>query len=154
MSGENSLIEKMPIDPCGRCGCMGKYHNPDKGYTSSKFRIGLTRTYRSIIARTCCDSCPHCICFCVAFVEPFEGQKRTHCYYETANHDHNYHPELDSSFDYSVSCHMPQVQSEIPKPRRDEEVSSVRPALHNKKGAGKKLRNTIKPKSSKGGGLF
>jgi hypothetical protein len=71
-------------DPCGRCGCSRKAHKPDKAYTGY-------RDYRNqgpnpppmipITARTCCDKCPYCICFCVAFVEPFKGQPWPECAY-------------------------------------------------------------------------
>jgi hypothetical protein len=148
------MAEKLPTDPCGYCGCMRKYHNPPKAYTSSKFRIGLTGTMIKVLAPTCCDSCPHCICSCVAFVEPFEGQKRLHCVHETENHDHDFHTEWDSYFDYSISRVVSPVQSGIPVTQGMGGVSSSSKLHITRKTVQKKtkLKNTVKPRGS--GGLF
>lgn len=154
-------METNSTDPCSYCGCMRKYHNPDKSYTSSKFRIGLIGTYRAITARTCCDKCPHCICSCVAFVEPFEGQPRTHCYHATENNlDHDYHTELDSPFDYTISRMVPPVQSGIPVntgvARTTQNGSNIHQTVSKPRKSSKvqKLKNLAKPKSGKSGGLF
>jgi hypothetical protein len=67
---------KLADDPCGRCGCKRKYHNPPKAYTGSKdYRnMGPNSTPQiEVKAKTCCDSCPYCLCFCIGFMEPFKG---------------------------------------------------------------------------------
>jgi hypothetical protein len=73
------------IDPCGRCGCQRKYHNPEKsekGYKASRFMGPVQPPHFKITARSCCATCPYCICFCVGFVEPSEGQPYQRCVYE------------------------------------------------------------------------
>ena len=116
-------------DPCGYCGCMRKYHNPPKFYFHWRDRAGVIE----VKAPTCCDSCPHCICSCVAFIEPFEGQKRTHCAHATENNiDHDYHTEWDSFFDSTPSRNVPQVQPKVQFDRRDAKISSMRKGVSKK----------------------
>jgi hypothetical protein len=64
-----------PTDPCGRCGCERRYHNPPAWEPRTKHR------YLQILAQTCCSSCPHCVCFCSAWLEPFEGQPYKHLHF-------------------------------------------------------------------------
>ena len=72
-----------PEDPCGRCGCQRKHHLPGYMHTNFKWRIGQKDDVVPTCAPTSCD-CKYCICSCVAFVEPFEGQKFLHCIYDPA----------------------------------------------------------------------
>jgi hypothetical protein len=82
-SCENSQSEKMPTDPCGRCGCQRKYHNPPTSDDIAKTGASSGNAHKYIItARTCCYNCKFCICFCVGFIEPFEGQPFLRCFYE------------------------------------------------------------------------
>ncbi len=75
------------LHPCGRCGCQRRYHNPDKAYTSHKQYRNMNPNPAMhppqivVQARTCCDNCPHCICFCTGYVEPFAGQSFGDCVY-------------------------------------------------------------------------
>lgn len=105
-------------DPCGRCGCQRKYHKPDKYYLSHKFRVtggATSRVYMiPVRAPTCCDKCPHCLCFCTAFVEPFEGQPRTRCIYE--NEDHTHRDPTTTSYPISISSRVPPVQPDFIPP--------------------------------------
>lgn len=74
--------------PCGRCGCKAKHHNPPKAYTAARDvrNMGPYQRPQVIVqAKTCCDSCPTCICFCVGFVEPFPGQPFERCVYDQSN---------------------------------------------------------------------
>lgn len=64
-----------PTDSCGRCGCERQHHNPPAWEPRTKGR------YSQILARTCCSSCPHCVCFCHAWMEPFDGQPYKKCGY-------------------------------------------------------------------------
>ena len=83
LSCENSRTEKTRTDPCGRCGCQRQYHNPPKSETYAKTGASSGNAHQvKILARTCCATCPYCICFCVGFVEPFEGQPYQCCVYE------------------------------------------------------------------------
>src|ERR1017187_5232343 len=65
-----------PTDNCGRCGCERRYHNPPEWEPRTKGR------YRPNLARTCCSSCPHCLCFCFAWTEPYLGQPFGKCAYK------------------------------------------------------------------------
>lgn len=80
-------------DHCGRCGCERQYHNPPERWPGSKSRrfMGPVQPPQErTLAPTACSSCPHCICFCVAFVEPFHGQPWPNCFYEEK---HNVKPK-------------------------------------------------------------
>ena len=79
----NSKTEKLPTDPCGRCGCQRKYHNPPPFDDYAKTGSSSGNAHKVIIkARTCCYNCKFCFCFCVGFIEPFEGQPFQRCVYE------------------------------------------------------------------------
>src|SRR5580658_7573418 len=67
-------------DPCGRCGCRREHHNPPAGEVRGKSNYSNGGfQYTEILARTCCSSCPYCICFCVAWLEPYHGQPYAKC---------------------------------------------------------------------------
>jgi hypothetical protein len=71
-----------PGDACGRCGCKRKSHKNKETFSYSKSGGSSGRSVElPITARTSCD-CHFCICFCVAFIEPFKGQPYTRCVYE------------------------------------------------------------------------
>lgn len=83
LSCESFQSEKMPTDPCGRCGCRRQYHNPPPSDDIAKTGGSSGNAHKYVItARTCCYNCKFCICFCVEFIEPFEGQPYTRCVYE------------------------------------------------------------------------
>lgn len=109
---------KQPTDNCGRCGCERRFHNPPKSFTSSKFRIGQTGHQVKVLNMTACSSCPHCFCFCIAFVEPFDGQRFLRCLYEAEDHTH-INPTVSNTF--TVPSMVPPVQSRMDDaPRLDE----------------------------------
>jgi hypothetical protein len=120
--GETLETKKLPIDPCGRCGCQRKHHNPPTSYTKSKFRIhGMVGTWNDMIkvqAPTCCDSCPHCFCFCIAFVEPFPGQPFTRCHYENEDYTHNDHYDPTASNSITIPSVGSRDKPPILEPRR------------------------------------
>jgi hypothetical protein len=74
-----------PTRPCGLCGCQFRYHNPPKTSSSHRASHSFTVVTKAL---TCCYSCPHCMCFCVGFVEPFEGMPFERCVYEAEDHSH------------------------------------------------------------------
>lgn len=79
---ESSRTEKLPTDPCGRCGCIRKAHEPPKTFSYAKTGASSGKSHElPITARTCCWECKFCMCSCVAWVEPFEGQRFTRCVY-------------------------------------------------------------------------
>jgi len=131
-------------DPCGRCGCQRGFHNPPKSYTKSKFRVhgpgAAQHDSITITARSCCDTCPHCTCFCVGFIEPFDGQPFLRCVYETENHDHSARAVSDSS---TVPRLVPSMQQGIhvdsgnPKALPPSPIDSQKPK--NRKERRKKL---------------
>lgn len=82
-------LANLADDSCGRCGCSRKYHNPPpitENASQWAHRIGAVNVTVDIPARTCCWDCPFCICFCIAFVEPFTGQPYPKCFYDGRNY--------------------------------------------------------------------
>lgn len=61
-------------------------------------------------ALTSCATCPHCICFCIGFIEPFEGQPYKECVY-AASHlsevqlstPHAHSPQTETGRDDSIN---------------------------------------------------
>src|SRR5437588_6306410 len=82
--------EESRLDPerhCGHCGCKEKYHHPPSGYDWSKTGSSSGKgKWIEIRARTCCWSCPGCICFCVAFLEP-DPENPKECPYDSSRID-------------------------------------------------------------------
>jgi hypothetical protein len=104
-------------DHCGRCGCERRFHNPPASYSYAKTGASSGRAHQiKILARTCCDNCPHCFCFCTAWVEPYEGQPYVRCVYETEDHNHFTPPIQDSS---TISRLVPSMPKGIPDNRSD-----------------------------------
>lgn len=68
-----------PEDPCGRCGCRRDGHLPGKtfSYAKSGGSSGNSKEI-PVLAPWSCD-CKYCLCFCVEFIEPFEGQPFVVC---------------------------------------------------------------------------
>lgn len=86
MLSDSSETKNSQTDPCGRCGCERRFHNPPKSYSYAKTGSSSGKSHMiEIKARTCCDSCPHCFCFCIAWIEPFEGQPYKECVYARHN---------------------------------------------------------------------
>lgn len=112
------MTKLSPNRPCGRCGCQFRYHNPPKSSPSHRGSAWGNSYQRQTLAMTCCDSCPHCFCFCVAFIEPFIGMPFERCVYETENHTHLY-PAISNSD--TISRLVSSVQSRIPNDRGDSE---------------------------------
>ena len=61
----------------------GEIVTPDKyfNYAKSGGSSGKSKNIL-VLAVTCCD-CKHYFCFCVGFVEPFEGQPFLKCIYDS-----------------------------------------------------------------------
>jgi hypothetical protein len=71
-----------PEDPCGECGCRRKYHLPKPTFSYAKSGGSSGRSIElNCLAPTSCE-CKYCLCACVAFIEPFEGQRSARCVYE------------------------------------------------------------------------
>lgn len=71
-----------PEDPCGECGCRRKYHLPKPTFSYAKSGGSSGRSIElNCLAPTSCE-CKYCLCACVAFIEPFEGQRSLRCVYE------------------------------------------------------------------------
>ena len=120
------MIVKLPSDPCGRCGCERRFHNPPKSYSYAKTGSSSGKSHMiEIKARTCCDSCPHCFCFCIAWIEPFKGQPFQRCYYETEDHNH-YTPPVQNSD--TVSRLVSPVQSMIPDNKGNHRTQQKSPS--------------------------
>jgi hypothetical protein len=130
-------------DPCGRCGCMRKHHNPPKSETSVHGYSWGPAHQVIITARTCCATCPHCFCFCTAFVEPYKGQPFTRCLYETKNHAHEPHNEWSTiPYPVSISRMVSQVQPRILDNRGVSGISS-RKIVPPKKGIRKNKTDNL-----------
>lgn len=72
-------------DPCGRCGCMRRYHLPHITFSYAKTGGSSGRSREiPVLAPTSCD-CKWCLCSCVAFVEPEWEQAGMRCVYEPEN---------------------------------------------------------------------
>lgn len=112
----------MPEDPCGRCGCRRKDHFPTPTFSFAKSGGSSGKSHElPCLAPTCCV-CHFCFCFCVAFVEPFAGQKYMQCIYE---HEPGVQrPALEQELAgeviaYTVYNHEEQtVRVEAAKPKR------------------------------------
>jgi hypothetical protein len=67
-------------DRCGDCGCKRNAHVPKDFfmYAKSGFSSGQAVAIPNL-APTHCD-CKHCLCSCVAFVEPALGQRPLVCF--------------------------------------------------------------------------
>jgi hypothetical protein len=85
------VADSNPSDPCGRCGCRRDGHNPPKSFTRSKFRVHAPSLKSNdtfyVKALNSCE-CKHCICFCIGFIEPLEGQPYARCIYEAEDYSH------------------------------------------------------------------
>jgi len=71
-----------PDDPCGHCGCRRKYHRPTKTFSYAKSGGSSGKSVElNVLAPTCCE-CKYCFDDCVAFVEPYKGQRSLRCTFE------------------------------------------------------------------------
>ena len=107
------MNEFSPTRPCGRCGCQQRYHNPPSAWSGSKGYSWGNARWNKTKAMTCCDSCPHCICFCSGFLEPFIGMPFERCLYETKNHAHDSHNEWNLSSSVTVPSMVSRLSTGI-----------------------------------------
>ena len=79
---EAMMVAGDPADPCGRCGCRRDGHLPKPAFSYAKSGGSSGKSIElPVLAPTSCD-CEHCICSCVAWVEPYYGQPHWRCVYE------------------------------------------------------------------------
>jgi len=78
---EELMRRGKPQDPCGYCGCTRGEHHPKPTFSYAKSGGSSGKSVElNVLAPTSCD-CHFCICACIAFAEPYEGQPHMRCLY-------------------------------------------------------------------------